>query len=571
MSRVFPAWLILVSSVVTSAKASDPLISLLDSRGSELMKLATASDRGDSRAVYARFTRLVAAELAKAGDEERANSIATVVDHRMGGKFPRAEIAWITHTFAREFYKDEIIRKTGELIRFKTYATDVANRFNPEFIRQKEYLRNLAEKLGLNFNDVDGYIQEIWIGKGDESFGIMSHSDVQPVEESEWSRDPWSGEIVDGTVWGRGAVDDKGPIIAVMYGMRALLDSGFPLKKRIILLVGTDEESANEDVSTYLKTHSAPDQTIVVDSSYPVVCAEKGWGGMWIELPRSPVQHKGKGLLISDLQAGFSASIVPEKATAKLVPVGISTAEAKQNLESMRMKFVQERSGAKLSIEVVTDTLLVTAYGKSVHSSRPATGHNALMDLLVFLDRGVRPLRNEIALMAKFAATYIGFELDGKSLGIAHHDNFMGDVTVAGDMFQVTDTTAMFMFNFRYPRGIEGAAIEDSLSVRFGVFENAHGVKFAITKYIGSPLYNDPDSPFVQRLLRIYNSVTGEHREAQSIGGGTYAQRIPNALVFGPAMPDEEYLGHQPNEHIKISTLVRNIEILTHTLVEFGM
>ncbi len=571
MSRVFPAWLILVSFVVTSAKASDPLISLLDSRGSELMKLATASGRGDSRAVYAQFTRLVAAELAKAGDEETANSIATVVDHRMGGKFPRAEIAWITHTFAREFYKDEIIRKTGELIRFKTYATDVANRFNPEFIRQKEYLRNLAEKLGLNFNDVDGYIQEIWIGKGDESFGIMSHSDVQPVEESEWSRDPWSGEIVDGTVWGRGAVDDKGPIVAVMYGMRALLDSGFPLKKKIILLVGTDEESANEDVSTYLKTHSAPDQTIVVDSNYPVVCAEKGWGGMWIELPRSPVQHKGKGLLISDLQAGFSASIVPEKATAKLVPVGISTAEAKQNLESKSMKFVQERSGAKLSIEVVTDTLLVTAFGKSVHSSRPATGHNALMDLLVFLDRGVRPLRNEIALMAKFAATYIGFELDGKSLGIAHHDNFMGDVTVAGDMFQVTDTTAMFMFNFRYPRGIEGAAIEDSLSMRFGVFENAHGVKFAITKYIGSPLYNDPDSPFVQRLLRIYNSVTGEHREAQSIGGGTYAQRIPNALVFGPAMPDEEYLGHQPNEHMKISTLIRNIEILTHTLVEFGM
>lgn len=571
MSRVFPAWLILVSFVVTSAKASDPLISLLDSRGSELMKLATASDRGDSRAVYARFTRLVAAELVKAGDEERANSIATVVDHRMGGKFPRAEIAWITHTFAREFYKDEIIRKTGELIRFKTYATDVANRFNPEFIRQKEYLRNLAEKLGLNFNDVDGYIQEIWIGKGDESFGIMSHSDVQPVEESEWSRDPWSGEIVDGTVWGRGAVDDKGPIIAVMYGMRALLDSGFPLKKKIILLVGTDEESANEDVSTYLKTHSAPDQTIVVDSNYPVVCAEKGWGGMWIELPRSPVQHKGKGLLISDLQAGFSASIVPEKATAKLVPVGISTGEARRMLESKRNKFLQERSGAKLSIEVVTDTLLLTAFGKSVHSSQPATGHNALMDLLVFLDRDVRPLRNEIALMAKFAATYIGFELDGKSLGIAHHDNFMGDVTVAGDMFQVTDTTAMFMFNFRYPRGIEGAAIEDSLSMRFGVFENAHGVKFAITKDIDSPLYNDPDSPFVQRLLRIYNSISGEDWRAQSIGASTYAQRIPNALVFGPAMPDEEYLGHQPNEHMKISTLIRNIEILTHTLVEFGM
>ena len=571
MGKPFVALPFLIFLNVAHGQTSDALISILESRGSELIKHATEIGSGDSRAVYARFVKLVAAELSKAGDEETANRITDVINQPDKYEIPKAEIAWITHTFAREFYQDEIIKKTGELIRFKTYASDVPNRFNPEFIEQKEYLRKLAERLGLNFNDVDGYIQEIWIGEGNESFGIMSHSDVQPVGVSEWRYDPWSGETIDGMLWGRGAVDDKGPIVAVMYGMRALLDSGLPLKKKIILLVGTDEESANEDVSTYLKTHAAPDETIVVDSNYPVVCAEKGWGGIWLRLPRSPIQRTRKGLYISHLQSGFSPSIVPEKATAKLMSVGLSNAEAIQILESKRDKFVKERSAARLSIELAGDTLLVTAYGKSVHSSRPATGHNALMDLLVFLDREINPLRNEIALMAKFASTYIGFELNGKSLGIEHHDDFMGNVTVAGDMFQTEDSTVMFMFNFRMPRGVELAAIETSLTVRFQDFSNAYGVNFSITKYIDSPLYNDPNSVFVQRLLRIYNSITGENRKPQSTGGGTYAKRIPNAVVFGPVMPDEEYLGHQPNEHMKISTLIRNIEILTHTLVEFGM
>lgn len=563
--------LFVFSFTAARALGSDALVSLLESHGSELLKKATVKGRSNSQAVYARFAKLVAAELEEAGHEETAIRISRSIENPGRYDTPRAEIAWITQTFAREFYQDEIINRTGELIRFKTYATDVPNRFNPEFIEQKNYLRALAEDLGLHYNDVDGFIQEIWIGEGEESFGIICHSDVQPVDETEWERDPWSGEIINGALWGRGAVDDKGPIVAVMYGMRALLDSGIPLKKKILLLVGTDEESANEDVSTYLKTHSAPTQTIVVDSNYPVVCAEKGWCGFWLQLARDSTPPEGKGLLIGDLRSGFSPSIVPEKATAKLVPIGLSSAESRAILESTRDTFVKKRHGGRLSIEVLDDTLVVRAFGKSVHSSRPETGHNALMDLLVYLDSEVKPLRNEFALMARFAATYIGFELHGHSLGIAHRDEFMGDVTVAGDMFHAADSAITFMFNIRIPRGIDPAAIEDSLTARFQEFNDEHGTELAITSYIGSPLYNDPNSPFVQRLLRIYNSVTGENRKAQSIGGGTYAHRIPNAVVFGPAMPDEDYLGHQPNEYIKISTLVRNIEILTHTLVEFGM
>ncbi|MDH3251596.1 MAG: M20/M25/M40 family metallo-hydrolase, partial [Ignavibacteria bacterium] len=243
------------------------------------MTQARAGGGGDSKRVYREFVRRIADELESGGEKKAAARLRKALTSGGNPDFPRTELAWITHAYAREMYKDDIIRETGQLIKFRTFATDVPNRQNPEFIKQKEYLRSLAQKLGLQFNDVNGYVQEIWIGDGPESFGLMSHSDVQPVIASEWKSDPWSGAVVDGAIWGRGSVDDKGPIVAIMYGMRALLDSGFPLRKKIILLVGTDEESANEDVSTYLKTNAAPDQTIVVDSNYPVICAEKGWCG----------------------------------------------------------------------------------------------------------------------------------------------------------------------------------------------------------------------------------------------------------------------------------------------------
>ena len=549
---------------------NDPLASLLESRGSALMSEAKSNENNGST-TYRRFVELVSSELAKSGNRETAEKLNAAMTNPSASNFPQTEFAWIIHTFAREFYKDDIIRETGKLIKFKTFATDVPNRKNPEFIRQKEYLQSLSEKLGLHFNDVEGYVQEIWIGDANETFGLMSHSDVQPVAPEEWSHDPWSGDIIDGKIWGRGSVDDKGPIIAIMYGMKAMLDSGIPLKKKIILLIGTDEESANEDVAEYLKRKKAPDQTIVVDSNFPVICAEKGWCGIWLHIPKGAGSSNGKGLLVTSLQSGFSASIVPERAVAKILSTKGNTADAIKEIENKIGTFIKRRSGAKMEVSTAGDTIVVTARGKTVHSAGPERGHNALMDMIVFLDNDLKVLPNAYGLMAKFAARYIGFELNGKSLGIAHSDKFMGGVTVAGDMFTETDTTVMFMFNFRIPKGIKSAAIERKLNTLFSKFGKEHQFTFTDTRYMSDAHYFDPQSPLVQKLLAIYNSITKEKQNAQSIGGGTYAHRIPNAVVFGPALPEEEYLGHRPNECFLISTLVRNIEILTHTMVEFGL
>ncbi|MCC6316962.1 MAG: M20/M25/M40 family metallo-hydrolase [Gemmatimonadaceae bacterium] len=74
---------------------------------------------------------------------------------------------------------------------------------------------------------------------------IMGHLDVVPVPEvnrSEWTHAPFSGDISDGFVWGRGALDDKSTVFAVMEAVEALLATGYRPPRTVYLTFGHDEE-----------------------------------------------------------------------------------------------------------------------------------------------------------------------------------------------------------------------------------------------------------------------------------------------------------------------------------------
>ena len=74
---------------------------------------------------------------------------------------------------------------------------------------------------------------------------LMAHQDVVPVTpgtEGNWKHPPFSGEIADGAVWGRGAVDDKGTLITLFEALDSLAAQGFKPKRSIILVSGEDEE-----------------------------------------------------------------------------------------------------------------------------------------------------------------------------------------------------------------------------------------------------------------------------------------------------------------------------------------
>ncbi|HTE66752.1 MAG TPA: M20/M25/M40 family metallo-hydrolase [Candidatus Binatia bacterium] len=75
---------------------------------------------------------------------------------------------------------------------------------------------------------------------------LLSHLDVVPVEAESWSRDPFGAELVDGVVWGRGAVDMKDMVAMELAVMLALHRSGRELRRDVIFAAVADEEAGGE-------------------------------------------------------------------------------------------------------------------------------------------------------------------------------------------------------------------------------------------------------------------------------------------------------------------------------------
>jgi carboxypeptidase PM20D1 len=73
---------------------------------------------------------------------------------------------------------------------------------------------------------------------------LMAHQDVVPVPQPDrWRQPPFSGAIVDGEIWGRGAIDDKSSLIAILEAAESLLRAGHTPARSVIFVFGHDEET----------------------------------------------------------------------------------------------------------------------------------------------------------------------------------------------------------------------------------------------------------------------------------------------------------------------------------------
>lgn len=86
-----------------------------------------------------------------------------------------------------------------------------------------------------------------WPGRnpGQAPILLLSHMDVVPVEpgtEGKWTRGAFSGDVADGFIWGRGTLDDKVSVMAILEGVEMLLARGFQPERTVLLAFGHDEE-----------------------------------------------------------------------------------------------------------------------------------------------------------------------------------------------------------------------------------------------------------------------------------------------------------------------------------------
>lgn len=395
-------------------------------------------------------------------------------------------------------------------------------------------------RLGMNPRDVDGYCCDAEIGEGDEVVAVLAHLDVVP-EGDGWHHDPYGAEIVDGRLIGRGTSDDKGPGVAALFAMKAVLDAGIPLRRRCRLILGCDEECGMQDLEYYEKKIGLPEMGFSPDANFPLINTEKGIMQMKLDAPVADAR-------LLEIVCGTRPNVVPGAATALLAGDWREAAAAAFDVED-------EECQIETGLEGENTRLIVT--GVPAHASTPEKGKNAakmLLAVLCALGIGGAP----VALLHEAA----GEGDAGVHLGIAGSDAVSGPLTINLGLLSLAKGVLSVTFDCRYPVFFDDRTISATVQKRLApagfVMEPGHA---------SHPHHVPESSELVVKLMDVYNGITGESARPFAIGGGTYARHLKEGVAYGMLFPGDLELEHQANESIDLVNFAKAARIYAYAIV----
>jgi succinyl-diaminopimelate desuccinylase len=410
-------------------------------------------------------------------------------------------------------YLSDIIKNISQIIKFNsTQAPATEGKpFGEGAAKCLEFYLSLATFLGFEVKNYDNYVGEVDFGSG-EDFAVLAHLDVVPAG-SGWQHDPFGGEVDEQNkkIWGRGAMDDKGPAIIALYALKALKDEGFKPKKRIKLILGCNEETGWACIDHYNKVAKMPEVGISPDANFPVIYAEKG-------ILHLKFAFKENCQNFSCLKGGNLPNMVCDYCEAQ-------APEDKQLAEKLHLSFEDEK---------------VISRGKSAHGSTPEMGINALPAMLSYL--GLEDII-KVAFKDKF--------------GVGELEDETGKLTLSPNLIEQKENTIYLTCDIRYPATYTQEFVLSEIKKTGIPYEIVHAQ---------APLYNDKNSQLVQTLLAVYNEVTGKHEQPIAIGGGTYARALKYGAAFGPEEEGEENTIHQANEYITFDKIEKCFLIYKNAL-----
>ena len=378
------------------------------------------------------------------------------------------------------------------------------------------YVLELCRDLGIRTVNRDGKTAWAEIGAGDEIVGILGHLDVVPVGEG-WTHDP-KGEVCGDRLYGRGAIDDKGPTLAALFAMKDVQDAGVPLKRRVRLIFGQSEETSRWDDMEWYKAHEQlPVFGFTPDADFPALCGEKGILNFELSIPLEE-----SGLL--SIEGGEAMNMVPASCGAAF----------------------PEPDGP---------TAVVTS-GTSAHASTPEKGENAISAMMAALAR-----RGVESPLVDFYQAHIGFDLHGERLGCAFSDAESGPLTLNVGLARTEADRIVLSLDIRNPVTFTRQQVQTALEAACAPY----GIAVACTKDM-APIYMDKNGKVIQAMMEIYRDVTGDTAEPKVIGGGTYARAMPGIVAFGPMRPGRECTEHEKDEYILLDDLYQAQEIYRQTI-----
>ena len=401
-----------------------------------------------------------------------------------------------------------------------------------------DFIASLARKDGFKVTNYDNRVVEIICGEG-KNITIMAHADVVP-EGTGWDQNPF--EMVDhgDRLTGRGVADDKGPLLAAYYAMKAVRDNHLMGDYQIRFIVGGNEESGSLGVEHYFNKlkKPQPDLGFSPDAEYPLIFAEKGIINFEVK-KKFTIKH------LHSIHGGVASNSVIEKCVVVM------------DKDHDFIKFLADHH-YDASYEVnEEDLLVVTFHGKAAHGSTPEEGFNAGMSALKCLSDFFT--NADLSSLVKAYENLQGSGLD--ALGISEE---MGHNTLNVGIIDYENKEFKMVVNFRY---VDTCKADDLI---FNIKEKSKPFKVEI---LGESklLYYPKESALVQILLNAYREETGDTKsEPLAIGGGTYAKEADNVLAFGMEFPGWNSKKHSPGEQVRKADLFKSISVYAKAIVDLG-
>jgi succinyl-diaminopimelate desuccinylase len=455
-----------------------------------------------------------------------------------------------------ELHKAEMLEDILQLIRIPSVSSD------PEKIKAAlQLVINKGKAMGFASHlFVNKQVGRIDFGEGKETIGILTHVDVVPAGGT-WLYPPYQGVIARNWIYGRGAMDDKGPLIASLYAMKALKELGEPLYKKIQLIIGTQEEILWHDIEEYAQRFQLPDYGFTPDASFPIANREKGYFDIKFSFPKAALL--GGEFEVITLKGGETPNSIP--ATAGAI---ISGDYAK--MEKILNSYLDKHPLEGLTLAKNKEKIQLVASGKSTHSCYPEKGTNAIGVLCKFL-KTLKIKQAEILNFSNFVAKFLAEDYYGKLLGLYKKSEYYQGEYVHRNVISPTLLTfdkegLKVCVNLRTAHGTSRRDL-DSV---FTALKQQYNYEFEYLEEAEAIFY-DRAKPCLRAMETSYEEVAKLKSDFILEYGETYAKAMPNIVPFGPIFPGEKDYCHEIDERWNVDSCLKNAKIYAHTLARLAL
>ncbi|TGD25398.1 M20 family peptidase [Companilactobacillus suantsaicola] len=377
--------------------------------------------------------------------------------------------------------------------------------------RALEYMLKLADELGFRVGQISDRVGWLEYGPNtDEYFAVLGHLDVVDVVD-DWNYPPFDLSISKQRFFGRGVLDNKGPFISTVFALYLIKEQNVPLKKRIRIIFGTDEESGSNDIPFYLDKEIPPYAGFTPDCKFPIVYGERGLLDLTINCAITDDSLEQ----IEKISGVFDKSFIPD--------------EASITIDGIATDFKGEKS--------------------------PSNAPDMAKNVLPMLVNKASSLNGQSGETFKWINDKFSNQTDGKNLGLNFEDAKSGKLQLSFYKIEKKNNLLSISFSMRYPVSITFEQILKQLET-----ELLSNMTVEINRNMPS-VVKSTDQNFIKSFSKIYENDTGLNGKPVTTTGATYARSMPNIVAFGPSFPGQKGIAHKGDEWLNVKDWQMMMEI----------